>query len=73
MQPVFSHSSAPLVNNIVKSPLLLSEWSVTTTPLDWLNYPPEVRKRTLEAAKRLPYIDTPRGHETALVKPGRGE
>ena len=60
MQPVFSHSSVPIVNNLANPPLLLSEWSVTTTPLDWLNYPPEVRKRTLEAAKRLPYKDSPR-------------
>ena len=73
MHDLLSHKVTPIVN-VCNAPLLLSAWSVTTTLISWLDYPPEVRKRTLEAAKNLPYSDTPRGrYEQSRVKPGRGE
>ena len=59
MHDLLSHKVTPIVN-VCNAPLLLSAWSVTTTLISWLDYPPEVRKRTLEAAKRLPYKDSPR-------------
>lgn len=74
MQSLLSHDNGNIVNpcNPVNPADLLREWGVTTLP-QWLKLPVEKRRKTITAAINLPYEDTPRGHETALVKPGKGE
>lgn len=60
---LYSVSSKP-VNPVSKSPSILDQWSTLS---------PAERRARIEEAKRAPYVDTPRGYETALVKPGKGE
>lgn len=62
MQRLVYSGSRPVVNH--NNPLTLKEWA---------KLPPAEQRARIREVKNLPYTDTPRGYETALVKPGRGE
>jgi hypothetical protein len=62
MQRLLYSGSGNAVNR--DNPLTLAEWA---------KLPPAEQRSRIREVKNLPYTDTPRGHETALVKPGRGE
>lgn len=40
--------------------LLLAAWSASTTLNTWAQYPDDIKKRTFQAARHLPYTDSPR-------------